>query len=265
MNRQAQADLTFLKSRPQQMSALMRQFKQATRELQGERRYLWPADYTRRMERLRQEHQQAVSRLRADCLAARERLEAAAEQSRGESGRRDDPAAVVAEGRAWARILPVLRAQPSAVERTARLQQLIRQAGARGDRALLRALASELPLWLESQEHPQERARREAAGKSFQEASGDLQRLMGDIAQAGRAWLTPEEQAAYDIEQELQRYGPAIEGNLAWLEQVADDPNGTFANVGLVGWQPGEYLAPDAPTPMAPGSMKAFRSPEMDE
>lgn len=237
--RQIQADAQFLQSRPPQMSMLAAEFKRQMRALEAERPYLWPGDYDRQVARAKEQFQHDIIRVRVQALEASYRLEQAKALAKGEAGRHNDAARAILEQRAWARILPVLQRQPSYVETINRAQEMIREAGAQGDLATLRAFQTELPAMLEAAEAPDERARRVAVGKSFAEANGTLQRLLADVAAAGAPHLTPEERLVTQIEQQLAPFDQAIMGNLARLEQLADDPHGTYSNVGLVGWSGG--------------------------
>lgn len=282
--REMTAAMNTLRGAPGQIAALAREYQRTVREIHAERRYIQPAEFQRRLARAQEDYSHRSTALRVQCLDANSRLMQAAELARGESGRHDDPARAILEQRAWARILPILQRQQGVPEMIARAKEMIATAGRQGDLSTLRAIRSELPSYLEANEPADMRARRIAAGKSFAESDGSLMRLLDDVAAAGHPHLPPEERAAYEIEQALKPFDAAIMGNLAHLDEVLKDPNGTLSNVGFVGWTPNTYIRPGstveepaqpfgqssgatapAPEPPVAGSMNAFRSPEMDD
>jgi hypothetical protein len=132
--------------------------------------------------------------------------------------------------------------------RTARVQQLIADAGRQGDVATLRALSVELPAYLEAHEPEGLRTVRVAAGKSFAEASETLQRLLGDIHTASEPHLPAEERAAYELAEALKPAEWAVKPNIEIVRQALTDTSGRGRVPGLMGWEQKSYLPVDGPS-----------------
>lgn len=278
MNNQHRQDLAFLKAAPQRQSQLGRNYRATIAAIHAEARYLPPAEYQRQLARARAEQDRQITRLRADCISARERLERAAEYAKGAAGRSDDAAQAVLAQAAWQRIKPVVARQGAYGETVAWLRARIAQAGREGDTATLRAFRAELPDYLEAIEHPAALAERRRVGKSFQEADGTLRALLADVDRAAAPHLSAEERAASEIEAAIQPYEASIGANFARLELSLSNPS-DLGTVGLIGWpdangqptyikpdgaeeapqQPGNSAASSA-APLAPGSMRAFQA-----
>lgn len=241
MNQQQnRRDLATLERTPRDLAAYNVHYRRVIAAIHADR-YLTPGERRRQLDEAKAKQRQTLASVRAQCEAARDRLMREAALSRGEAGRHNDPARALLEAQAWQRIRPVIERQPSLVEAVARLQELIAKAGREGDLATLRAINTEMPAYLEAREHPQDRARRLAAGKSFDE-NGTLQRLQADVAAASAAYAPLEEVQAFAIEQQLRPYETAITANLERCEQIADDPHGPFVNVGLIAWTENSYI-----------------------
>lgn len=261
---QQTADWNYLKAAPRRMSNLAAHYRAQARALQGERRYLMPAEFDRRMATLKREQQQQIAQIRTQCEQARDRLQAAADYARGAAGRHEDTARVLLTQQAWQRILPVLARQQGLPQMLARAQQMIAEASRTGDLATLRAFRENLPWWLEANEPDDMRARREAAGKSFADGGNDSA-LYGIVRDTETALLLHgevEDRAAIAIPRGLAPYGQAISANLERLGLMLDDPEGPTAQVGMADWT-GEYIQPGEVTPEM-GTPFAYRKPSFE-
>ena len=258
-----QSDRSTIRQAPHRAQAIAFTYKARLAELQRERRYNTPAWYDRELSRAKSDLAFATTQLHAQCEAARERLEAQRDYARGASSRSQDAARVMNTQAAWRNILGVLSRQSSLPEQVARAKELVEQAARRGDVAVLRALRENLPWWAEATEPADVRARREAAGRSFDVAETTFGALLPDIVKLGAPHFSPEERLADELDADLVPFNWAVSGNVSRLELLAEDPGSPAVAAGMLGWEKGEIVPIDGVVASSPTI--AYRRSSSDE